>query len=560
LQARDYRLLDTMKELGAFTALIIEPHAGMRGSIHNMLNLCGITKIDHAVSSGTAIRPLKSKSYDIILCEYDLADGQDGQQLLEDLRHNKLIPLWTIFMMVTAERTYQKVVSAAELAPTEYLLKPFTADALLERLARAIEKRALFRSVYQLMEEGNLLEAIGECAAGESKNPRFAIDFMRLRAELHVILGQAAQAEPIYQQLLEMKAVAWARLGLAKTLFMQNKFGEAEAILTTLVSDNSKFMDAYDWLAKAHEANGQLPAAKSVLETAVALSPHAVRRLRKLGEVALEAGDVDTAERSFQQVVQKARYSEFRDPEDHVQLVRTLVQKGDTTQAANVVRDLEKSLAGVKKTAACRAISAALIHEQQGDAERAAEELSNAVAACRDGVGLSNSMKLALAKSCLENDLEDGASEVMLDVMNNASDGVAMAKAMKIFEKAGRRELAESIAKESRKQVIALVSTGAEKAKLGDFRGAVVLMTEAAHKFPDNPQVVFNAALALLKCLENMGWDNRMAENARWYVESARRLDATNPRLTPLAELYQAVLKKYSITPAHVAAKPMTRE
>ena len=549
-----------MKELGAFTALIIEPHAGMRGSMHNMLNLCGITKIEHAVSSGTAIRPLKNKIFDIILCEYDLGDGQDGQQLLEDLRHNKLIPLWTIFMMVTAERTYQKVVSAAELAPTDYLLKPFTADALLERIGRAIEKRALFMTVYQLMEEGNLLEAISECVAGEVKNPRFATDFMRLRAELHVILGQAAEAEPIYQQLFEIKAVAWARLGLAKTLFMQSKFGEAEAILTSLVSDNSKFMDAYDWLAKAHEANGQLPEAQSVLETAVALSPHAVRRLRKLGEVALEAGDVDTAEKSFQQVVHKAKYSEFRDPEDHVQLVRSLVQKGDTVQAATVVRDLEKSLVGMKKTAACRAISAALIHEQQGDNERAAEELNNAVAACREGVGLSNAMKMTLAKSCLENDLESGASEVMLDVMNNTSDGAAMAKAMKIFEQAGHKELAESIAKQSRKQVIELVSTGAERAKLGDYRGAVVLMTEAAHKFPDNPQVVFNAALALLKCLENLGWDNRMAEHARWYVESARRLDATNPRLAPLAELYQAVLKKYNIIPAHVAAKPMPHE
>ena len=549
-----------MKELGAFTALIIEPHAGMRGSMHNMLNLCGITKIEHAVSAGTAIRPLKNKMFDIILCEYDLSDGQDGQQLLEDLRHNKLIPLWTIFMMVTAERTYQKVVSAAELAPTDYLLKPFTADALLERLGRAIEKRALFMAVYQLMEEGNLLEAINECAAGEVKNPRFATDFMRLRAELHVILGQAAEAEPIYQQLFDMKAVAWARLGLAKTLFMQSKFGEAEAILTTLVSDNSKFMDAYDWLAKAHEANGQLPEAQSVLETAVALSPHAVRRLRKLGEVALEAGDVDTAEKSFQQVVHKAKYSEFRDPEDHVQLIRSLVQKGDTAQAATVVRDLEKSLAGIKKTAACRALSAALIHEQQGDSERAAEELNNAVAACRDGAGLSNAMKMTLAKSCLDNDLESGASEIMLDVMNNTSDGAAMAKAMKIFEQAGHKELAENIAKQSRKQVIELVSTGAERAKLGDYRGAVALMTEAAHKFPDNPQVVFNAALALLKCLENLGWDNRMAEHARWYVESARRLDAANPRLAPLAELYQAVLKKYNITPAHVAAKPMLHE
>ncbi|HSY26033.1 MAG TPA: tetratricopeptide repeat protein [Burkholderiaceae bacterium] len=549
-----------MNELGSITAMIVEPHSGMRGSMHNMLNLCGITKIDHAVSSGTAMRPLKARPYDVILCEYDLSDGQDGQQLLEDLRHNKVIPLWTIFFMVTAERSYEKVVSAAELAPTDYLLKPFTADALLERLGRALERRALFMPVYLLMDEGSLAAAIEGCIDGEIKNPRYAMDFMRLRAELHVVLGQAAEAEIIYTKLYEIKAVAWARLGLAKTLYMQGRLDEAQDLLKSLVSDNGKFLDAYDWLAKTHQANGEFPEAQRVLEDAVAISPHVVRRLRTLGEVAMETGDIDIAEKSFQQVVAKARYSEFRDPEDHVKLVRTLVQKGDVQQAATLVRDLEKNMSGTKKAKACRAFSAAMILEQTGDAPGAAKEFSTAVAACRDGVALSNDLKLDLAKSCLQNNLEGEAAEVMLEVMNNAVDSAAMVKAMKVFEQAGRKDLADSVAKESRKQVIGMVSSGAEKAKRGDYRGAVDLMTEAARKFPDNPQVVFNAALALLKCIENMGWDNHLAEQARWYIDSCRRVDPTNPRLSPLAELYQAVLKKYGIVAAHVMARLPHRE
>jgi tetratricopeptide (TPR) repeat protein len=544
-----------MKELGSITALIIEPHSGMRASMHNMLNLCGITKIDHAVSSGTAMRSLKTRPYDIILCEYDLAEGQDGQQLLEDLRHNKIIPLLTVFVMVTAERSYQKVVSAAELAPTDYILKPFTADALLDRLGRALDRRALFMPTYQLMDDGNLVAAIEACSEGEIQNPRFAMDFMRLRAELHVVLGQAAEAELIYQKLFESKAIAWARLGLAKTLFMQNRLDEAEELLQALVAENGKFLDAYDWLAKTHQAAGHLPEAQRVLESAVAISPHAVRRLRRLGEVALEAGDVEIAEKSFQQVVSKAKYSEFRDPEDHVKLIKTLVQKGDTKQAATVVRDLEKSMAGIEKMEACRAFSAAMIHEEEGDAESAAEEFSAAVAACRGGVALSNDLKLDLAKSCLNNNLESDASEVMLEVMNNAADGAAMAKAMQTFERIGRKDLADSVAKESRKQVVALVSSGAEKAKHGDYQGAVELMTDAARKFPDNPQVVFNAALALLKCIENLGWDSGMGEQARWYIDSCRRVDPTNPRLIPLSDLYHTVLKKYGIVASHVTAK-----
>lgn len=538
-----------MSSLRSLTALIVEPHSGMRSNLHNMLNQCGITKIDHAVSAGTAIRPLKNKSYDLIICEYDLGEGQDGQQLLEDLRHNKLIPLWTIFIIVTAERAYEKVVSAAELAPNDYILKPFTAETLLERIARAIEKRTAFLPVYHLMEHGNLREAIDICKLGEEKHKRYLVDFMRLRAELHVILGEGEEAEKIYQEVLKFKAVAWARLGLAKTLFMQDKFGDAEMLLAQLVEENSKYMDAYDWLAKTHEASGELDKAKDILNEAVTVSPHAVRRLRKLGDVALEAGDVDTAERSFQKVVSKAKYSEFRDPEDHVRLVRTLVKKGDTKQAGTVIRDMEKSLSHVDKTPACRALSSALVQTELGNADQALQELNAAVAACREVTGISNDLKMELARNCLEHNLDDGASEVMRDVMSNAADDTAFAKAMAVFEQAGRKELAETVAKESRRHVVELVSGGAEKAKQGDFKGAVELMTAAVHKLPENPQVVFNAAVAVLKYLENVGWEEKLGDRARGYIESARRLDPNNPRLVPLSDLYLGIMKKYGIKP-----------
>ena len=129
-----------MNELDGLHALIIEPHAGMRATLHNMLGLCGLTKVDHAGSSNQAVKHLSTKQFDLILCEYGLEGGQDGQQLLEDLRHHKLMPLATMFFMVTAEGDYGKVVSAAELGPTDYILKPFTADLLLDRIARALRR------------------------------------------------------------------------------------------------------------------------------------------------------------------------------------------------------------------------------------------------------------------------------------------------------------------------------------------------------------------------------------------------------------------------------------
>ncbi|HEY5801677.1 MAG TPA: tetratricopeptide repeat protein, partial [Burkholderiaceae bacterium] len=431
--------------------------------------------------------------------------------------------------------------------PTDYILKPFTVDRLMERITRALDKRNLFMPIYQLVKIGNQREAIALCLKGEASHPRYVIDFQRLRAELHMVLGEAAEAEPIYNELFESKQIGWAKLGLAKTMYMRERYEEAKQILETLVETNKKFVDAYDWLAKTHEAMGNKDRARDVLGDAVAVSPHAVRRLRKFGEVALETGSIDVAEKVLKQVVAKAKYSEFRDPEDHVKLVKTLVTKGDTEAAAVAIRELDKTMGGAKNVALCSAVASAMLHEHTGNEERLKQALDSAVEACRDSIGVSNDLKMDLARTCLKNDHEAGAQEVMMDVMRNAGNNAAMAKAMSVFEEAGRPDLAQSLSNESRQQIVELVQNGAAKAKEGDYRAAVALMVEAVNKLPENPTVVFNAALAVLKCLENMGWEDRLGEYALSLIDTVRRLDPLNPKLSALASLHQAILKKYNV-------------
>ncbi len=534
-----------MNELEGLTALIIEPHAGMRANIHSMLNMCGLTRIEHASSSNLAVKHLGLRSFDMVLCEYDLEGGQDGQQLLEDLRHHKLMSLSTMFFMVTAEGNHSKVVSAAELAPTDYILKPFTADRLLDRIARALDKRSAFMPVYILMEAGDQREAVDACIEGERLHPRYAVDFLRLRAELHVFLGEPDQAEPIYRKLIEAKTIAWARLGLAKTLFLRKQFEEAKGMLEELVDSNKNFVDAYDWLARTHAAVGDLGKSQAVLNEAVAVSPHAVRRLRTLGETAFEAGDTEAAEKALKQVVAKAKYSEFRDPEDHVKLVRTLVKKGDPVAAASVIRDLDRSMGGRPATTLCSAISSALLHEYTGNETRLNESLATALEACQDAPSLSSDLKLELARTCLENNMEEGGAELVREVMRDAPNDAGMARAMGVLEQAGFPDLARTLAQESRQHVVDLVADGAARARSGDYKGAVSLMQEAAAKLPNNPAVAFNAALATLRCLEHDGWEDKLGQQAVSLIGNVRRLDPGNPKLGALSALHHQVLKKY---------------
>ncbi len=120
-----------------------------------------------------------------------------------------------------------------------------------------------------------------------------------------------------------------------------------------------------------------------------------------------------------------------------------------------------------------------------------------------------------------------------------------MARAMAVFEQAGCSELAATLAQETHQEVVDLVAQGALRAQQRDFRGAVDLMTAAVEKLPNNPQVVFNAAVAVLKCLDNEGWDERLGKTAQHLIGSMRRLDPVNPKLPALAGLHQQILKKY---------------
>lgn len=538
-----------MASTSNISALLIDRSPEMRGNLRSMLGQCNIEDVQPAANAAAAIRKLEERTFDLILCEYALGEGQDGQHLLEDLRTHHLIPLSTIFIMLTGESSYERVVSAVELAPNDYILKPFTADALFQRIARAIEKREAFLPAYGLIEIGNLQDAAERCHEGAILTPQYAIDFMRLRAELLISLGQAEQAQEIYRQVLERKALPWARLGLAKTLFLQKRYGEAEEDIQKLVEENPQYLDAYDWLSRTREAAGRLKEAQQALEEAISVSPHTLRRLKKLGDIALDTGDIAVAERALSEVVRKGKYSDFRDPEHHVKLVKVFVAKGDREQAEKTIRDLDRSMQGLPNTEACSALSSAMVLSQAGEKEKALGALNRALAASRSNAALSDDLKIDLVRTCLDNQQQEAAAEIITEVMRNASDEQAVEKAKGVLEQAGLKDMADELASKTRLEVLDLVATGARHAEGGDYEGAVDFMLQAVRKLPGNTQVGLNAALALLKLIENRGWNEKFALQARGLVDRARLGDPANPRIAALTSYYQSMLMKYGIQP-----------
>lgn len=552
-----------MANLDQLTVLVIEANQGMRAQLRTMLESFRITGVQFAPSAGSAVRKLREQVFDVIFCDHDLGEGQDGQHLLEDLRTRAIIPRRTIFIMITGERNYERVIGTAELSPDDYILKPLTAGTLQMRLERALNHRELFLQLFDAIDRGDLERAITLCEQGEAEHPRQRPDFMRERAELLATLGRTTDALAVFERVLALKSAPWARLGCARMHYLRHEYHEALALLEGLVAESAYFLAAYDWLARTRKEIGALEQAREALADAVELSPHRLSRLRHYAQAAMDTAHYQDAERTLGEVVRKSKYSDFRDPEDHVRLVRAQLAQTRYDEAENTVRDLERSLPGQPETLVCSALSRALILKQRQDHAGARDAVLDALAAGSRASGLSADLKQQLVEACLDNQLDTEGSELVADMLRHAEDEQALTHSRAVLRRRGRDDLAEAVEQRIHAEVKTFVARGAQKAQAGDFDGAVQEMMGAVRKLPGNPHVLFNAALAILRHIEHKGWNERLAEQARTLVVRTRRLDPANEKLDALSHFMQTLAKKYGIradrATADVATQPEGR-
>ena len=108
----------------------------------------GATDIDTGTQGEDAIAKIKSKKYDTVLCDYNLGEGKDGQQVLEEAKFTGALTDAQNFLMLTAESTAEMVMGALEYEPDSYLVKPFTKEMVHSRLAKVIELKNQIIDIY----------------------------------------------------------------------------------------------------------------------------------------------------------------------------------------------------------------------------------------------------------------------------------------------------------------------------------------------------------------------------------------------------------------------------
>ena len=120
---------------------MVDDFSTMRRIVRNLLKELGYSNVDEAEDGVVALQKLKSGGFDFVVSDWNMPN-MDGLTLLQSVRAHptlKGLP----FLMITAEAKKENIIAAAQAGASGYIVKPFTAGTLAEKLEKIFDKMGL---------------------------------------------------------------------------------------------------------------------------------------------------------------------------------------------------------------------------------------------------------------------------------------------------------------------------------------------------------------------------------------------------------------------------------
>jgi two-component system, chemotaxis family, chemotaxis protein CheY len=116
--------------------LVVDDFSTMRRIVKNLLNDLGFSNIQEADDGKTALPLLKSQHFDFLITDWNMP-GMTGIDLLKAIRADEQLAQLKV-LMVTAEAKKEQIVEAAQAGVNGYIVKPFTAVTLQQKLEKIL--------------------------------------------------------------------------------------------------------------------------------------------------------------------------------------------------------------------------------------------------------------------------------------------------------------------------------------------------------------------------------------------------------------------------------------
>jgi two-component system chemotaxis response regulator CheY len=118
--------------------LVVDDFSTMRRIVRNLLKELGFNNVDEAEDGVDALTKLRAGGIDFVISDWNMPN-MDGLALLKNIRGDGVMAALPV-LMVTAEAKKENIIAAAQAGASGYVVKPFTAATLEEKLNKIFEK------------------------------------------------------------------------------------------------------------------------------------------------------------------------------------------------------------------------------------------------------------------------------------------------------------------------------------------------------------------------------------------------------------------------------------
>lgn len=549
LSSNEMRQIDIIKIYSTKRCLVIDDFPEIRGSLMRTLRNFGAESVDTAADGNEAVKLCNQNKYDIVMCDYNLGVGKDGQQVLEEVRYLRVLLMTSLFVMLTGESSREMVLGALECQPDDYITKPYTEASLRSRLNRAIVRHEALIHIKRAISDGDYKAALDGCNDLIKSGSRYATDCIKMKGQLLFLLRQLKDARELYESVLDKKPLVWAKLGMGKTLLEMGNLDSAEDILEEVIREDSRYIEAHDLLSEVFVAKNDMLSAQKSVERASQVSPKSVHRHRKLADLADINGDDELAMKSHHNAIKWGMNSCYESAQDYFNYARKasdIVRNGASVndgkimvkQAVNYLDRARKRYGNSPEVEAQSHMVEAQLFTSQGQLDKAQESSTKAKRLYNNLKSPSVDASLEFARTLHTMDEEDQARAILTSLAaNHAKDK----KLLRIIDGI----TSEPISDDGKDVATQLTKSGISSYEKKDFDTAIEVFNKAINSYPKHIGLNLNLIQAVLAATELSNATTEYEKMCRRSMRAIGRIATDHKQFKRFAFLQKQLSKHY---------------
>ncbi|MCP5161226.1 MAG: response regulator [Hahellaceae bacterium] len=533
-------------------ALVIDDMGAAVAIARNMLLQLGARQVDTAQDYQSAFKQLVQRTYDLVLCDFNLGNGLNGQQLLRDLRHIQRLSYTTLFVVVSAERTKDIVLGTIECEPDGYIAKPFTQGDFKNRIARLMEVQRTFREFNEAM-DGKSYEtafALGEQII--NNQPQYRSQALRKTAGMLYEQKRFPEALELFERELEKRDQAWARIGRARCIAEMGDTGRAIAEFEDIIQAHPLAIAAIESMAICMLREGRKRDAQEALIKSLELSPMSTDRQRWLGDLSMDIGEMGTALKAYKAVIKLAdgTLKETRKQhETYVKAIRKAVEsEGDAKIRAEMIAEgrahvkfaMKKFETHTELLNYNASMFRALEKFNQDKAEEAIAIIDATIQRHKDALAADPEMVIDVAEAKFFAGDRPGAEVLLRKLIKDNEDNKALVERIRAI-------IDTPVPYYKRVFITEMNRKGKQQYDQGDFDGALQSFRQALNEYPQHPAINLNAVQATLKLIDAGKRSSSALVEAKKYLDNSVALEPEHPefnRKQAFSRYMEKALKK----------------